>query len=50
MTLRAACSVIVKQQITHIETTNEVADDLAKEAAEGAPHCELEKVSDAVRW
>ena len=29
---------------------NEVADDLAKEAAEGAPHCELEEVSGAVRW
>ena len=29
---------------------NEVADGLAKEAAEGAPHCELEGVPDAVRW
>ena len=29
---------------------NEVADDLAKEAAEGAPHCELEEVPGAVRW
>ena len=29
---------------------NEVADDLAKEATEGGPHCELEEVSDAARW
>ena len=29
---------------------SEVADDLAKEAADGAPHCELKEVSDAIRW
>ena len=29
---------------------NEFADDLAKEAAEGSPHHELEEALDAIRW